>query len=83
MSGQAMDPCGLFTPSVITLAMRCAHMQASAGLKKPDVRIFNCPYCNAPGFNTGWGYSAFDCGAEILSDSEVSTECPSQKAEAA
>lgn len=40
-----------------------------------DRRIVECPDCKAPGMNTCWGYWAFECGAEILSDGEQSEPC--------
>lgn len=40
-----------------------------------DRRIVECPDCGASGMNTCWGYWAFECGAEILSDGEPSEPC--------
>lgn len=40
-----------------------------------DRRIAECPDCKSPGMNTCWGYWAFECGAEILSDGEQSEPC--------
>ncbi len=39
-----------------------------AGFKKPDIRIWSCPECNADGFNTGMGVLTFTCGAAIVDD---------------
>ena len=60
---------------------RDAQIKANAGWEKPpsdfvDTRIFECPDCKSPGLNTCWGYVAYVCGAEILSEGEVSEPCP-------
>lgn len=44
-----------------------------------DLRQWPCPACKAPGFNTGWGFFAHTCGAEVLSDGEWSTSCPKER----
>jgi hypothetical protein len=47
----------------------CIAHQQNAGFKTYiDARQVECPECNSPGFNTGWGYWAFTCGGELLSD---------------
>lgn len=40
-----------------------------------DRRIIQCPSCKAAGMNTCWGYWAFECGAEVLSDGEPCEPC--------
>lgn len=43
-----------------------------------DARRFSCPSCGAAGFNSGWGYCVFTCGAEVTNgeDGEFTAECP-------
>lgn len=44
----------------------CVASQQSAGFKDwLDLRQVPCPKCAAGGFNTGWGYWKFACGAEV------------------
>lgn len=62
-------------PKLALLAVSIASQQ-SAGFKEYlDLREVHCPDCGAAGFNTGWGYWHFVCGAEILSDGEPSEPC--------
>ena len=65
------------TDEHLKLAVQTGHAQRNAGFAAPDDRVFNCPACQAPGFNTGWGYSSFVCGAEITNgdEAEWSREC--------
>lgn len=45
-----------------------------------DCRQVECPECGAPGFNSGWGFWAFACGGELLTDGESWDEpCGRQK----
>lgn len=44
-----------------------------------DIRESKCPACEASGFNTGWGYWAFTCGAEIISDGTPAEPCGATK----
>jgi hypothetical protein len=54
----------------------CVADQQRAGFKSYiDLRQASCPDCTAPGFNTGWGFWRFACGAEILSDGEPCEPC--------
>jgi hypothetical protein len=54
----------------------CVVSQQSAGFRNViDIREAHCPDCTASGFNTGWGYWSFACGAEILTDGEPSERC--------
>ena len=54
----------------------CVAMQQSAGFNQViDTREMKCPLCKAPGFNTGWGYWRFACGAEQMTDGDMSTSC--------
>ncbi|API59495.1 hypothetical protein BSL82_15805 [Tardibacter chloracetimidivorans] len=59
-----------------TILAVCVVHQQNAGFKNYiDLRRVECPSCSAAGFNTGWGYWLFACGAEILSDGEVGAGC--------
>lgn len=54
----------------------CIVSQQRAGFGDViDLREGRCPDCKAIGFNTGWGYFAYTCGAEILSDGEEGKQC--------
>ena len=54
----------------------CLVNQQAAGFKHViDLREAKCPDCDASGFNTGWGYWQFACGAEILTDGTPSKDC--------
>ena len=58
----------------------CVVSQQEAGFGSTiDLRETKCPRCDASGFNTGWGYWAFTCGAEILSDGTKSKSCEPSK----
>jgi hypothetical protein len=60
----------------IALLAVCVASQQSAGFRDYiDLREAACPNCEAVGFNAGWGYWAFVCGAEILSDGEPCKPC--------
>lgn len=67
-------------PRFCTMAL-CVLSQQDAGLKTKggtpviDLREAECPDCQSPGYNTGWGHWRFTCGAEILSDGEPSEPC--------
>ncbi len=63
-------------PRMALLAV-CIKSQQDAGFKHTiDLREGKCSDCNASGFNTGWGVFKFTCGAEILTDGEMTTPCP-------
>ena len=67
----------------LALLASCIANQQKAGFKNViDMREAKCAVCEAPGFNTGWGFFAFTCGAEILNDEEgtPSTSCPHETA---
>lgn len=78
IAGNTPLPEGESKDGGLRLAVQCGHLQARAGFARPDDRVFACPSCALPGFNTGWGYCAFECGAEVLNgeEGEWSTECP-------
>ncbi|MCP5087904.1 MAG: hypothetical protein GY952_14015 [Rhodobacteraceae bacterium] len=60
----------------LALLATCIINQQRAGFKNVvDLREELCPDCNAPGFNTGWGFLRFTCGAEILSCGEEAEPC--------
>jgi hypothetical protein len=65
-----------------TLAVCIAHQQRAGFKNYLDLRVVKCPRCDADGFNTGFGFWRFSCGAEILSDGTPGEPCPSQEAEA-
>lgn len=44
----------------------CLDSQRNAGFKTEDRRVVQCPSCGADGYNSGWGFWHFECGAEIL-----------------
>lgn len=56
---------------------RCLASQKKAGFPQEDHRTVSCPSCDSTGYNTGWGYWAFECGAEILPDGTVDKPCGS------
>jgi hypothetical protein len=54
----------------------CLAAQKIAGFEQEDRRTANCPQCGAHGYNTGWGYWAFECGAEALTRSgDIDAPC--------
>jgi hypothetical protein len=57
------------------LLTECLSAQRDAGFTFEDRREEKCPDCKAPGYNTGWGYWAFTCGAEILTCGEIDVPC--------
>lgn len=70
----------LATDLRLSLLAVCVASQQGAGFKNYlDLREAPCPECKAPGFNTGWGYWMHTCGAEILSDGEISEACRARK----
>lgn len=55
----------------------CVALQQSANFGTHlDIREAKCERCGASGFNTGWGYVAFACGAEMLTSGDVDAPCP-------
>lgn len=67
----------LHTDPKIALLACCVADQQRAGFKEYlDLRQFECPVCDAPGFNTGWGVVAYTCGAEYHGDGEAANPCP-------
>lgn len=55
----------------------CIANQQKAGFGAYlDVREANCETCGAAGFNTGWGFWNFACGAEVLTCGEGTVPCP-------
>lgn len=65
-------------PKIALLAACIVNQQVAGFKKRVDLRQVSCVDCGAPGFNTGWGYWRYLCGAEILSDGEPSAPCPKQ-----
>ena len=68
----------------------CIISQQDAGFKDGhgntfvDLRQGECPTCKGAGFNTGWGFWKFVCGAEILnSEGDYIEPCGAVKAPAA
>lgn len=59
----------------MTLLDECLSSQKNAGFKFEDRREEPCPLCKAKGFNTGWGYWKYECGAEVLTSGEIDQEC--------
>ncbi|MCK6440360.1 MAG: hypothetical protein L6Q71_09195 [Planctomycetes bacterium] len=63
------------------LLATCVVSQQRAGFRDVvDLRVCRCPDCNSKGFNTGWGYWLFSCGAEILSDGTPGEPCSAKQA---
>lgn len=66
----------------IALIAVCVVSQQAAGFRDGDgnavvdLREVKCQECGAPGFNSGWGFWRFRCGAEIMTDGEPAEECP-------
>lgn len=66
----------------IALLASCVADQQKAGFGNVlDLRQAECPQCRAPGFNTGWGYWAHTCGAEIIGgeDPQFSEPCGAKR----
>ena len=65
---------------VIALLAVCIHSQQAAGFREAiDLRQVECPDCGSEGFNSGWGYWRFVCGAEVLTDGTPGEPCPKDK----
>lgn len=72
----------------IALIAACVVMQQAAGFRDKkgnavvDLRQIECPDCDAPGFNTGWGCFLFQCGAEMVTgqDAHMTEPCGKTKA---
>jgi hypothetical protein len=54
--------------------------QEKAGFPAIDDRVVTCPGCKAKGWNTGWGYWAFLCRAEIMPDGDSAEPCGATQA---
>lgn len=66
---------------LMALFATCIVAQQDAGFGNVvDARQVNCQCCDAPGFNTGWGYWLFECGAERLTDGEIAVRCSKREA---
>jgi hypothetical protein len=66
----------LATDLRLQLLACCVANQQAAGFKNViDLRQLECPNCRMPGFNTGWGFARYACGAEILPDGTESERC--------
>lgn len=60
----------------LALMAACIVNQQHAGFKNTvDLRQATCHDCGAAGFNTGWGFYKFACGAEVTSGGESSEPC--------
>jgi hypothetical protein len=57
----------------------CLDSQKRAGFKFEDRRKVTCR-CGASGYNTGWGWWRFECGAEVLSDGNIDVPCSKTEA---
>ena len=56
----------------------CIANQQRAGFKDYlDTREVHCETCGASGFNTGWGFFEFVCGATLMPD-EGGDPCPKE-----
>jgi hypothetical protein len=64
---------------VALLAVCVAYQQAAGFRNYLDLRQFDCPHCAAPGFNSGWGFTIYTCGAEYCSDGSPSVECKKRR----
>jgi hypothetical protein len=76
------DAVDALPPEFVT-AITDAQIAANKGWRPEgktlvDWRINHCPDCGAPGMNTCWGYWAFTCGAEVLSNGDIDEPCPNQ-----
>lgn len=70
------DSINLADNPVMALAAVCVCSQQAAEFRECiDLRQVKCPDCGSEGFNSGWGYWTFVCGAEILTDGEPSEPC--------
>jgi hypothetical protein len=67
-------------PDDFVAAITESQLQANKGWAPEadsliDNRVVECPDCKAPGMNTCWGYWAYTCGAEVLSDGDQIKPC--------
>ena len=62
-------------PRLACLAVCVVNQQAAGFRNAIDIREATCPDCKASGFNTGWGFWRFSCGAEILIGGEFGEPC--------
>jgi hypothetical protein len=62
------------------LAACIANQQKSGFGNYLDVREMKCGCCGSSGFNTGWGFFEFACGAtQINGDDDGGDPCPRLK----
>lgn len=61
------------------LSQHAAGFKDSDGTEVVDARQISCPTCEAPGFNTGWGYWVCICGTELMPDGSMSEPCGTQQ----
>lgn len=67
----------LHTDERFAILATCILSQQSAGFRNVvDLREAKCEDCGASGFNSGWGYWLYACGAEVLTDGELGEPCP-------
>lgn len=70
-------------PRLALLAVSVANQQKAGFGPYLDLRQAHCPHCEAPGFNTGWGFWQFTCGLELLAGDEGIEDEPCGKVAAA
>jgi hypothetical protein len=64
----------------LSLMAACIKAQQDAGFRELiDIRQAECPKCQAPGFNTGWGYLAYTCGAELTGGTDFNPCTPKRR----
>lgn len=65
-------------PVIACLLTAVANQQAAGFKNYIDARQAPCPTCGKPGFNTGWGFWQFVCGAEFHADGTPCEPCPTE-----
>lgn len=70
-------------PTMALMAICVAEQQRAGFGTTIDLRHFECPSCRGAGFNSGWGFFRFTCGAEILTGDDGDITNPCGKAEVA
>lgn len=67
----------LSNDSSIKFLAQCIVFQQRAGFGHViDLRRATCSICKSCGYNTGFGYFKFLCGAELMTDGDESIPCP-------
>lgn len=71
------DAPSLHTDLRLATLAACVADQQAAGFKGViDLREAKCRCCGASGFNTGFGFWRFACGAEVMPDGDECEPCP-------